>query len=128
MDDVDTVKVKKDGFMNHVFNFDTETKSNMMNIIQYLVLAIIPMSFYTHFVNNMMSEYDESKSNFEVTVEVLGHLLLTLLGLIFFLNTTYVQGSWEHYDDTYIKGRISDTITKGYIFNKFKRIFKPIKI
>ena len=83
MDDVDTVKVKKDGFMNHVFNFDTETKSNMMNIIQYLVLAIIPMSFYTHFVNNMMSEYDESKSNFEVTAEVLGHLLLTLLGLFF---------------------------------------------
>lgn len=83
MDDVDTVKVKKDGFLNHVFNFDTETKSNMMNIIQYLVLAIIPMSFYTHFVNNMMSEYDESKSNFEVTAEVLGHLLLTLLGLFF---------------------------------------------
>jgi len=83
MDDVDTVKVKKDGFLNHVFNFDTETKSNMMNITQYLVLAIIPMSFYTHFVNNMMSEYDESKSNLEVTAEVLGHLLLTLLGLFF---------------------------------------------
>ena len=83
MDDVETPKVKKDGFLNHVFNFDTETKSNMMNIIQYLVLAIIPMVFYTHFVNNMMSEFDESKSNVEVTAEVLGHLFLTLLGLFF---------------------------------------------
>ena len=83
MDDVETPKVKKDGFLNHVFNFDTETKSNLMNVAQYLVLAIIPMSFYTHFVNSMMAEYDESKSNIEVTTEVLGHLFLTLLGLFF---------------------------------------------
>lgn len=83
MDDVETPKVKKDGFLNHVFNFDTETKSNLMNITQYLVLAIIPMSFYTHFVNSMMTEYDESKSNIELTTEVLGHLFLTLLGLFF---------------------------------------------
>ena len=83
MDDVETVKIKKDGFLNHVFNFDTETKSNMMNITQYLVLALIPMSFYTHFVNNIMAEYDESKSNIEITSEVLGHLFLTLLGLFF---------------------------------------------
>ena len=83
MDDIDTAKVKRDGFLNHVFNFDTETKSNMMNITQYLCLAIIPMIFYTHFIHNLMSEYDESKSNVEVTVEVLGHLLLTLLGLFF---------------------------------------------
>ena len=83
MDDVETPKVKKDGFLNHVFNFDTETKSNLMNIAQYLVLAIIPMSFYTHFVNSMMAEYDEKKSNIELTAEVLGHLFLTLLGLFF---------------------------------------------
>ena len=83
MEDVETTKVKKEGFLNHVFNFDTETKSNMMNVAQYLVLAIIPMSFYTHMVNNLMPEYDEKKSNIEVTSEVLGHLFLTLLGLFF---------------------------------------------
>ena len=83
MEDVETTKVKKEGFLNHVFNFDTETKSNMMNVLQYLVLAIIPMSFYTHFVNELMAEYDESKSNLEITAEVLGHLFLTLLGLFF---------------------------------------------
>ena len=38
-------KLSASGFFNHVFNFDTETKSNLMNITQYLVLAIIPMSF-----------------------------------------------------------------------------------
>ena len=83
MDDIETSKVKKDSFLNHVFNFDTESKSNLMNILQYLVLALIPMVFYTHFVNNIMPEYDESRSNLEVTGEVLGHLILTLLGLFF---------------------------------------------
>ena len=83
MDDVETPKTRNDGFLNHVFNFDTETKSNLMNIMQYLVLAIIPMSFYTHLVNDMIPDYDEKKSNLEVTGEVLGHLVLTLLGLFF---------------------------------------------
>ena len=31
MDDVETPKVKKDGFLNHVFNFDTETKTLSTN-------------------------------------------------------------------------------------------------
>ena len=83
MEDVETPKIKNNGFLNHVFNFDTETKSNLMNILQYLVLAIIPMSMYTHFVNDLMAEYDEKKSNIEVVAEVLGHLVLTLLGLFF---------------------------------------------
>lgn len=83
MEDVETPKTKNDGFLNHVFNFDTETKSNLMNILQYIVLAIIPMSLYTHFVNDLMAEYDEKKSNIELVAEVLGHLVLTLLGLFF---------------------------------------------
>ena len=28
--------------LKHVFNFDTETKNNLMNIVQYLVILIIP--------------------------------------------------------------------------------------
>tara|TARA_B100000768_G_scaffold149994_1_gene144529 strand:- start:31 stop:534 length:504 start_codon:yes stop_codon:yes gene_type:complete len=42
--------------------------------------------------------------------------LLTLIGLLFFLNVSYAQGSWEYYDETYIKGSISGTITQGFIF------------
>ena len=47
--------------------------------------------------------------------------LLTLLGLLIFMNTTYSQGSWGNYDDTYIKGSISGSITQGYIFKTNSR-------
>jgi hypothetical protein len=47
--------------------------------------------------------------------------LLTLIGLLFFLNVSYAQGSWEYYDETYIKGSISGTITQGFIFKTNSR-------
>ena len=31
--------------IKHVFNFDDDSKNEMMNIIQYSLLAVIPMSF-----------------------------------------------------------------------------------
>ena len=47
MDDVDsTTKTVKNGFINHVFNFDNDTKCEVLNVGQYLLLAIIPMGFY----------------------------------------------------------------------------------
>ena len=45
MDTLDeiTKSVKPSGFVNHVFNFNDESKDEMMNIVQYAVLAIIPV-------------------------------------------------------------------------------------
>ena len=34
---------KSKSFIKHVFNFDDESKSEMLNIIQYALLAIIPI-------------------------------------------------------------------------------------
>ena len=33
------------GFINHVFNFDNDTKVELMNISQYLLFVLIPLSF-----------------------------------------------------------------------------------
>ena len=41
MEDVDnSTKNTKPGFINHVFNFDTETKHDLLNIGQYLLLSL----------------------------------------------------------------------------------------
>ena len=70
MEDVEnTNKVVKNGFINHVFNFDNETKNDLMNIIQYIVLALIPCSLANHFVDSIIPEVDDSKSNLELSVE-----------------------------------------------------------
>ena len=38
-------KLSFSGFFNHVFNFDHDNKSNMLNMIQYILIALIPVVF-----------------------------------------------------------------------------------
>ena len=84
MEDVETTnKVGKNGFINHVFNFDNDTKTEVLNVGQYLLLAIIPMGFYNYMVDSVIPEVDESKSNLEILAEVVGQLSLVLVGLLF---------------------------------------------
>ena len=84
MDDVEnTNKVVKNGFINHVFNFDNDTKTEVLNVGQYLLLAIIPMGFYNYMVDSVIPEVDESKSNLEILAEVVGQLALVLVGMFF---------------------------------------------
>ncbi len=84
MEDVEnTNKVVKNGFINHVFNFDNDTKTEVLNVGQYLLLAIIPMGFYNYMVDSVIPEVDESKSNLEILGEVVGQLTLVLVGMFF---------------------------------------------
>ena len=84
MEDIETTnKVVKNGFINHVFNFDNETKTEVLNVSQYLLLAIIPMGFYNYIVDSVIPEVDDSKSNLEILAEVVGQLLLVLAGMFF---------------------------------------------
>ena len=84
MDDVDTTTKKTNiGFINHVFNFDNDTKTELLNVLQYLVLAIIPMGLFNYMVESVTPEVDESKGNFEILAELVGQLILILLGIYF---------------------------------------------
>ena len=70
-------------FIKHVFNFDNETKNDLMNIIQYIIVALIPCSLANHFVDSIIPEADDSKSNLEISVEVAGQLILIFLLFLF---------------------------------------------
>ena len=49
------------GFFGYVFNFDSETKSELMNIIQYALLALIPIVFLNKIMQKFIHEADEKK-------------------------------------------------------------------
>ena len=83
MDSVESTTKSKNGFVNHVFNFDNDTKCELLNILQYVVLAIIPISLYSYLLDSVIPEVDESKSNLEIIAEVLGQTILNLLGVTF---------------------------------------------
>jgi hypothetical protein len=72
-------------FINHVFNFDHETKNSLMNLVQYILLAIIPLNMANHFIENIVPNADDSKGNIEIFAEVSGQLIFTFV-LIFFVH------------------------------------------
>ena len=84
MEDIENnSKSLNNGFIKHVFNFDNETKSNLLNTAQYVLLAIIPLTIYNHLVNSVIAEFDESKGNVEILVEIIGELFAQMFGLFF---------------------------------------------
>lgn len=72
-------------FINHVFNFDHETKNSLMNLSQYILLAIIPLNMANHFIDNIVPNADDSKGNIEIFAEVSGQVIFTFL-IIFFVH------------------------------------------
>jgi hypothetical protein len=65
--------------VKHIFKFDDETKSNLMNLAQYTILAIIPVAILQNISEKVFPEYDASKGTMELLAEILGQSLMTLI-------------------------------------------------
>ena len=85
METIEETTTKTSGFVNHVFNFDAETKGDLMNLIQYSVLAIFPIVFLNKLIQHYVPEADEEKGSPEIILEILLQLSLLLTGM-FFIN------------------------------------------
>jgi hypothetical protein len=73
----------KNGFVGHVFNFNANAKEEMMNIVQYAVLAIIPVVLLNKSIQRFIPEVDDEKSSLEISVEVLVQVVFMFLGIFF---------------------------------------------
>lgn len=72
----------KNNFFKHVFNFDDESKAEMMNIIQYAVLAIIPVVLLNKSIQKYVPEADDLKSSLELLAEILIQVIVMFTGLL----------------------------------------------
>lgn len=89
------------GFFKHVFKFDQESKSEMLNIIQYAILAIIPIVILNKLTQRFIPEADDEKSSVEISLEVLAQIIIMFLViLIIHRIITYIPTySGEKYTD-----------------------------
>ena len=69
--------------VKHIFKFDDETISNLMNLAQYTVLAVIPVAILQNISEKVFPEYDASKGTMELLAEILGQSLMACIGLFF---------------------------------------------
>lgn len=100
------------GFFKYLFNFDEDTKSNLLNITQYSFLAIIPILLINKGLQRYMPDVDEEKGSLEIIAEILVQLIVMFVGL-FYVNRiiTYIPTfSGMDYPDLSIVYIISSTL------------------
>ena len=69
-------------FFKHVFNFDDDSKSEILNILQYSLIAIIPIVILNKSMQAYVPEADDKKSSLEITAEVLIQIIVMFIGLL----------------------------------------------
>jgi len=84
MESLDEIKNKssKPGFLKHVFNFDEDSKEEMLNIIQYSILALIPIVILNKAMQRFVPEADEEKGNVEILAEIIVQVIVMFLGIL----------------------------------------------
>lgn len=68
-------------FFKHVTRFDSETKTELSNLLQYLVIIIIPIYILNRFINGVIPKFNENKGNIELLGEVIMQVISLLLGV-----------------------------------------------
>jgi hypothetical protein len=79
---MDSSDNSKKGFFKHVFNFDNDSKSDILNIIQYTLIAIIPIIVLNKGMQKYVPEADEKKGSVEILAEVLIQVIVMFIGLL----------------------------------------------
>jgi len=69
-------------FFKHVFNFDDDSKSDILNIIQYALLAIIPIVLLNKSMGKYVPEADDKKGSLEISAEIVIQIIVTFIGLL----------------------------------------------
>jgi len=72
-----------EGFIKSVFPFDEAQKATLLNILQYTILAIIPIILLLKLIKNYVPEVDDDKGSLVILVEVVGQIFVMFLALYF---------------------------------------------
>ena len=70
-------------FFKHVFNFDEDTKCQLMNLSQYSLTALVPIVVLNKTIQNVIPEADDSKKSLEILAEVAGQVVLMFTAMFF---------------------------------------------
>ena len=83
MDILQEVKeINKKTFFSHVFSTTEEGKAEIMNVIQYSLMGVIPIVILNKLIQRFIPEADDEKSSLEILVEILIQIIVMFCGII----------------------------------------------
>jgi len=72
----------KPTFFSHVFSTTEEGKAEIMNVVQYAMLGVIPIVFLNKLIQRFIPDADIEKSSVELLIEILIQLVVMFVGVI----------------------------------------------
>ena len=73
---------RKPNFIKHVFKFDEDGKSELLNIIQYALIAIIPIVILNKGMQKYVPEAEDDKGSLEILAEIIIQIIVMFVGLL----------------------------------------------
>jgi hypothetical protein len=70
-------------FFNHVFSTTEDGKAEILNVVQYSTLGVVPVVILNKFINRFVPEADPDKSSIALLVEIFIQLIVMFCGIVF---------------------------------------------
>lgn len=75
-------ETNKPSFFKHVFSLEGDAKSDILNICQYAIIAIIPVIILNKTIKRFTPEIDDNKSSLEIILEILIQVIVIFIMLL----------------------------------------------
>ena len=74
--------IHRKSFLSHVFSTTEEGKAEVLNVVQYATLGVIPIVILNKLIQRFVPEADTEKSTLELLVEIFIQLIVMFCGII----------------------------------------------
>ena len=78
----ESIEPSKHTFLSHVFSSTEEGKAEILNVIQYAFMAVIPIVILNKSIQRFIPEADTEKSSLEILAEIFIQLIVMFGGII----------------------------------------------
>ena len=78
----ETADITRKSFLSHVFSMTEESNAEILNVIQYSTMGVIPVVVLNKFIHRFIPEADPEKSSLEILFEIFMQLVVMFCGVI----------------------------------------------
>lgn len=78
----ETTDTHKKTFLNHVFSQTEEGKAEILNVVQYSLMGVVPVLILNKLIQRFIPEADPDKSTLELLAEIFIQLIVMFCGII----------------------------------------------
>lgn len=78
----ETTDSHKKTFFNHVFSHTEEGKAEILNVVQYSLMGVVPILILNKLIQRFIPEADPEKSSLELLAEIFIQIIIMFCGII----------------------------------------------